>query len=66
MSLEAIILSCGILTSAQASHIRKHWLEYDNRAVACAIIRGKQEQPKSPLKNLEDARKEREAKEPQS
>ena len=66
MSLEAIILGCGIMTYAQANHIRKHWQEYDNRAVACAIIRWKQEHAKPPLKSLEDARKEREAKEPQS
>lgn len=54
MTLEALILGCGILTLAQANHIRQHWREYDNRAVACAIDRWKQEQRPKRLKGLHD------------
>jgi hypothetical protein len=59
MNLEAFILACGILTYEQAIHIMKHKKEYNTRAVACAVNRWKQEQPKpKPLKTLRDVPQE--------
>lgn len=62
MTLEALILGCGIMTYEQATYIRERWREYDNRAVACAVIRWKQEQPKPRLKSLEEGLRDRAAK----
>lgn len=53
MSLEAIILGCGLVTLEQAQHIKRNWQQFDNRAVACAVIRTKP--PKVELKTLEQA-----------
>ena len=55
MNIEALILACGALTYQQAVHIMQHDKEYNVRALACAVNRWKQEQPKpKPLKTLRD------------
>jgi len=54
VTFEAFILGCS-LTYAQAIHIMRHEKEYNIRAVACAIDRWKQDQPKPrSLKTLRD------------
>lgn len=55
MTFEAFILMCGALSYPQAVYIMQHEKEYNIRAVACAVDRWKQEQPKpAPLKTLRD------------
>lgn len=58
MTLETLILACGMLTYSEAVYIMQHEKEYGIRAVACAVNRWKQEHPAPKLKTLEDAKAE--------
>lgn len=53
LAIEAFILACS-LTYNQALYVLKHEKEYNNRAVACAINRKKQEETKPKFKTMED------------